>query len=169
MHIQSRIVNQSEMPRAVSLEVTLLAPDGRPVKTSSTAAQTLLPGKTADVQLEFAVASPALWDLDHPNLYHAVAKVRAGTPRSTRSPFPSAFAMLHFDAATGFWLNGRNFKIKGVCLHGDGGAAWAPPSRCAPGSAAWSSCARSASTPSAPRTIRPRPNSSTSATAWASW
>jgi beta-galactosidase len=28
----------------------------------------------------------------------------------------------HFDAATGFWLNGRNFKIKGVCLHHDGGA-----------------------------------------------
>ena len=28
----------------------------------------------------------------------------------------------HFDAATGFWLNGKNFKIKGVCLHADGGA-----------------------------------------------
>jgi beta-galactosidase len=26
-----------------------------------------------------------------------------------------------FDAATGFWLNGKNFKIKGVCLHADGG------------------------------------------------
>ncbi len=28
----------------------------------------------------------------------------------------------HFDAATGFWLNGRNFKIKGVCLHEEGSA-----------------------------------------------
>ena len=28
----------------------------------------------------------------------------------------------HFDAATGFWLNGRNFKLKGVGLHSDGGA-----------------------------------------------
>ncbi len=28
----------------------------------------------------------------------------------------------HFDAATGFWLNGKNFKVKGVCLHADGGA-----------------------------------------------
>lgn len=35
----------------------------------------------------------------------------------------------HFDAATGFWLNGKNFKIKGVCLHADGGAfgAAVPP------------------------------------------
>ena len=28
----------------------------------------------------------------------------------------------HFDAATGFWLNGKNFKLYGVCLHGDVGA-----------------------------------------------
>jgi len=28
----------------------------------------------------------------------------------------------HFDADTGFWLNGKNFKIKGVCVHHDGGA-----------------------------------------------
>jgi beta-galactosidase len=27
-----------------------------------------------------------------------------------------------FEADTGFWLNGKNIKIKGVCLHGDGGA-----------------------------------------------
>ena len=28
----------------------------------------------------------------------------------------------HFDAATGFWMNERNFKIYGACLHVDGGA-----------------------------------------------
>ena len=130
VHIQSRIVNQSEMPRAVSLEVTLLAPDGRPVKTSATASQTLPPGKTADVQLEFAVTSPALWDLDHPNLYHAVAKVRAGPATLDQESVPFGIRDAHFDAATGFWLNGRNFKIKGVCLHGDaGGLGTAVPLR----------------------------------------
>ncbi len=28
----------------------------------------------------------------------------------------------HFDAATGFWLNGKNFKLYGACLHEDLGA-----------------------------------------------
>ncbi len=130
VHIQSRIVNQSEMPRAVSLEVTLLAPDGRPVKTSTTPSQTLLPGKSADVQLDFAVASPALWDLDHPNLYHAVAKVRAGPAKLDEESVPFGIRDARFDAATGFWLNGKNFKIKGVCLHGDaGGLGTAVPLR----------------------------------------
>jgi beta-galactosidase len=27
-----------------------------------------------------------------------------------------------FEAATGFWLNGRSLRIKGVCVHGDGSA-----------------------------------------------
>jgi len=37
----------------------------------------------------------------------------------------------HFDSATGFWLNGRNLKLKGVCLHHDGGALGAAvPLRC---------------------------------------
>ena len=30
-----------------------------------------------------------------------------------------------FEAPTGFWLNGRNIKMKGVCLHHDGGAVGA--------------------------------------------
>ncbi|MDR3699001.1 MAG: glycoside hydrolase family 2 TIM barrel-domain containing protein [Candidatus Sulfopaludibacter sp.] len=121
VRVESRIVNQSQMPRAVSLEVSLLAPDGRTVKTASTPSQTLPPGKTADVQLEFAVASPALWDLDHPNLYRAVAKVRAGPATLDEQSVPFGIRDAHFDAATGFWLNGKNFKIKGVCLHADAG------------------------------------------------
>ena len=34
---------------------------------------------------------------------------------------PFGIREYHFDPATGFWLNGSNFKIKGVCLHGDAG------------------------------------------------
>ena len=37
-----------------------------------------------------------------------------------RTPFGIPDA--HFEAATGFWLNGRNIKLKGVCLHADGSA-----------------------------------------------
>ena len=37
-----------------------------------------------------------------------------------RTPFGIRDA--HFEAATGFCLNGRNIKLKGVCLHADGSA-----------------------------------------------
>ncbi|HLZ53420.1 MAG TPA: glycoside hydrolase family 2 TIM barrel-domain containing protein [Verrucomicrobiae bacterium] len=65
-----------------------------------------------------------------------VTSARSQTSRATvaTAPFKSWGSMydnaavsfgireFHFDAATGFWLNGKNFKIKGVCLHQDGGA-----------------------------------------------
>lgn len=130
VHVASRIVNQSETPRAVALEVTLLGPDGRAVKTASTASRTLAAGETNEVALDLPVASPALWDLDHPNLYRAVAKVKAGPATLDEETVTFGIREFHFDAATGFWLNGKNFKIKGVCLHGDaGGLGTAVPLR----------------------------------------
>ena len=38
---------------------------------------------------------------------------------------PFGIREFHFDAATGFWLNGRNLKFKGVAMHHDGGAVGA--------------------------------------------
>jgi len=32
---------------------------------------------------------------------------------------PFGIREFHFDAATGFWINGQNLKLKGVCLHDD--------------------------------------------------
>ena len=119
--VRSRIVNQSAIPRAVSLEVNLYGPDGKLAKTASTQAQALAAGESADVHLEIALASPALWNLEQPNLYRAVAKVRAGPATLDEETVPFGIRDAHFDAATGFWLNGRNFKIKGVCLHADAG------------------------------------------------
>jgi beta-galactosidase len=119
--VRSRIVNQSAIPRAVSLEVSLYGPDGKLAKTASTQAQALADGESADVHLEIALASPALWNLDQPNLYRAVAKVRAGPATLDEETVPFGIRDAHFDAATGFWLNGKNFKIKGVCLHADAG------------------------------------------------
>ena len=38
------------------------------------------------------------------------------------TPSPFGIRDAHFDAATGFWLNGKNIKLKGAAIHADGGA-----------------------------------------------
>ena len=38
---------------------------------------------------------------------------------------PFGIRTAEFRSDTGFWLNGKNFKLKGVCLHHDGGAVGA--------------------------------------------
>ena len=55
-------------------------------------------------------------------MYQAVVKVIVVGSVVDEDTVPFGIREFRFDAATGFWLNGRNFKIKGVCLHHDGGA-----------------------------------------------
>jgi len=125
VRIQTSVVNQSDAARTVTLEVAILGADGKTVKIAETALQAVAAGKSADFEQEIAVQSPDIWNLDHPALYRAVASVRAGKTTLDDEVVAFGIRKFHFDAATGFWLNGRNFKLKGVCLHHDGGAVGA--------------------------------------------
>jgi len=93
----------------------------------------LASGASVKLSDDFIVEQPKLWSLDNPNLYRLVTRViaRAGGYYSNGIPqdkvvdeiiTPFGIRDAHFEADTGFWLNGKNFKIKGVCLHADGGA-----------------------------------------------
>ena len=125
VRVQTSVVNQSVAARTVTLEVAILGPDGKTVKIAETKPQAVAAGKSADFEQAIAVKSPDIWNLDHPALYRVVASVRAGKTTLDDETVPFGIREFHFDAATGFWLNGRNFKLKGVCLHHDGGAVGA--------------------------------------------
>jgi beta-galactosidase len=79
-------------------------------------------GKSADFKQDLAVKAPRLWDLATPALYRAVAKVVEGKTALDDETVPFGVREFRFDADTGFWLNGRNLKIKGVALHHSAGA-----------------------------------------------
>ena len=119
VHVQSTVVNQSDAPVTVALQIAIVGPAGKTVRTVPTTAENLAPRKSADFAVDIPVASPEIWNFDHPAMYHAVAKVIAGTSSLDDETVFFGIREFHFDAATGFWLNGKNFKIKGVALHGD--------------------------------------------------
>jgi beta-galactosidase len=71
------------------------------------------------------VRNPERWDLNKPNLYRVETTLYLAD--EPNKPIDKSFATFgirdaKFEPATGFWLNGKNFKLKGVCLHHDGGA-----------------------------------------------
>ena len=107
----------------MSLQFTLLDPNGRPEQTVEQAAEQLRPAQTAISRRTSSLSRRAagIWII--PDLYHAVARVlRAGKTTVDDETVTFGIREFHFDADTGFWLNGRNFKIKGVCLHHDASA-----------------------------------------------
>ena len=122
VHVRSTVINQSNAPRDVSLLVNILSPDGQSVATAQSAAQSVPAGKTLDFDQDVTVNTPKIWDLDHPTLYTASAAIRAGTSTLDDQSVSFGIREIEFKADTGFWLNGQNFKVKGVCLHHDAGA-----------------------------------------------
>src|SRR5262249_21424459 len=96
--------------------------DGKPLTSAESKRQTVLRGKSALFQQEIAIRKPQFWDLEHPNLYHLSTRIDAGKGALDEETIPFGIREAHFEADTGLWLNGKNLKIKGVCLHHDAGA-----------------------------------------------
>jgi len=124
--VRSTVVNESDAPAQVALGLQLQLPDGNSLLTTKPVASkptTVAPHSTVDITVAFALPHPELWDIDHPAL-HTLHVSLHSTPGATADDEAIAFGIreFHFDADTGFWLNGRNFKIKGAALHIDGGA-----------------------------------------------
>jgi beta-galactosidase len=138
IHIQTTVLNQSEEPREVVIESTLLAPDGRPVRSARSQPQTIAAGKATVFQQELTLDHPQLWDAVRPApgpaslipppstltpqpLYRLSTKVHSGSATLDEALTTFGIREVRFEAATGFWLNGKNLKLKGVCLHHDAG------------------------------------------------
>lgn len=81
-------------------------------------------GATLEVQLadKITVANPKLWDLENPHLYCLKSQLRfEGVCRHcVENVF--GFRFFEYSADTGFYLNHQPVKIKGCCLHNDGGS-----------------------------------------------
>ncbi len=122
VRVQSTVENQSERARDVSLRITLYSPDGRLAAQVTTPKQTIAEGSSAAFTQEMPVPHCDRWDIDHPVLYRAVVDVLDSGRAADEDAVLFGIREFHFDPATGFWLNGRNLKIKGACLHAEYGA-----------------------------------------------
>lgn len=122
VRVQSTIVNQSDEARTASLQITLITPDGTVAKRITTDAQPIAGNGTVTFTQDVIIDHPNRWDIDHPVLYRAIVDVISHGKATDQDTIPFGIREFHFDSATGFWLNGRNFKIKGVCLHAEDGA-----------------------------------------------
>ena len=119
--LQAKINNESGTSNAVVLETSIIDPAGKIVKTLESK-QSLPAGKSATINQVIDVVNPQLWNLDQPNLYKAITKIKSAKNTFDEQSTTFGIRDSKFEAATGYWLNGNNIKIKGVCLHHDAGA-----------------------------------------------
>ena len=92
-----------------SVENTLIDPNGKVV------------GRSKGLKSVISVSKPMLWSCESPYIYKVRTDVKVGGRVVDTYETTTGFRDFRFDAKTGFWLNGKNFKLNGVCEHHDFG------------------------------------------------
>jgi beta-galactosidase len=116
IHVTSTVINESDQPREVSVEAN--TGDAR----KQTDSKKIEPGKSATFDVDLTIPNPKLWDLEHPNLTTVSISAIADKEKLYEEQVAIGIRTAEFKPDTGFWLNGKNIKLKGVCVHSDGGA-----------------------------------------------
>ena len=128
IRVVCEVTNQSRTPQRTSLEIDLIPPNREVLQletdtNTESSIHTIEPGQSFIFTRELTIKNPVRWDLDNPQLYQLIASVRVdGNKDVDDERIPFGIREFHFDPPTGFWLNGKNIKIRGACLHHDGGA-----------------------------------------------
>ena len=120
VRVETKLTNKSGGTTDATVKLQILDPEGSEVANHQQKGPI---GGNSEQSLttELTIANPQRWDIDAPHLYTAVTTVSA--PGQADQTYETSFGVrsFRFDPATGFYLNGENHKIKGVCLHHDGG------------------------------------------------
>lgn len=87
--------------------------------------------KDGDGFKEYLISKPELWDVEKPVLYTLWTGLMVEGRICQQECTRFGFRYTEFDPEKGFFLNGRHFKLNGVCEHHDLGALGAAFNRCA--------------------------------------
>lgn len=97
------------------------------VATASSSSQEIAANDSAHIAATARLVRPVLWSPENPALYKAVVTLEAAgrsrdeTSSKARDMEEITFGVrsVRFDVDKGFFLNGKNLKIKGTCNHQD--------------------------------------------------
>ena len=121
VNVTTTIFNDNQVKADLKISSTVIDPSGKEVAVQMQSGKAALNSNTI-LNSTIKVNKPQLWDIQHPNLYSLITKVFQG--KILKDTYTTTFGIrsLAFKADSGFFLNGKNVKILGVCNHHDLGS-----------------------------------------------
>ncbi len=117
--IDTDVRNSGAKSRKVTVETSLIDPQGRLVRKVSTPVS-VKAGETRTVAQSIHVANPELWAPDSPTLYRIESRVKEGKNTVDGGATRVGIRYFEFDGDKGFMLNGKPFgQLVGVNRHQD--------------------------------------------------
>lgn len=120
LKIEVEIENQSDKNENLIVQNTLFDPSGNIVSQNEEDIS-VKANRNGTLNTELTINTPQLWSLETPSLYQLQTTVKKEGKQIEQSQLRTGFRTFAFDPDKGFALNGKNMKIKGVCLHHDAG------------------------------------------------
>ena len=105
-------------PPSLKAQVTIYDAQHRQVAQKQTTI-----GNQDRLTLQLKISQPQLWNIGNGYLYTVETQLRESRTNNIidSSTMRMGLRTLRFDPDKGFFLNGKNMKVKGVCLHHDAG------------------------------------------------
>lgn len=119
VNIDTDLANNGRVARKVTVETSLIDPQGNLVRKVSTPV-TLKAGENRSVAQKIQVKNPELWSPDSPVLYRVESRVKDGKTTIDGGATRVGIRYFHFDGDKGFFLNGKPFgQLIGANRHQD--------------------------------------------------
>jgi hypothetical protein len=119
-NVNMRLSNETDADAEVRINAFLLDAEGA-TAAAAQVTRALPGGAGAEIDLQLHVENPVLWSPETPYLYTVVTEIVRSGKVVDQVKTPIGIRWFEFDAGQGFFLNGVNRKIKGVCVHHDAG------------------------------------------------
>jgi len=124
IEVTSTVANDSLYDVTVTLENQLIYNGNKVLSLLGTCE--IPAGKSSSITNHGTLYSPILWSVDNPALYELKTIIRSKSLDLTQEYLEEirqqvGVRSIHFDPNTGFYLNGKSMKLKGVCVHDDAG------------------------------------------------
>lgn len=121
MQVQTTVVNHTDKPATLNVLQELKDREGNRVARISDHLR-LPAGEKDDISQSMNISQPELWSVGNPYLYVLHTTIMQEGDIIDHTSTQAGIREFEFTPDKGFYLNGENMKLKGVCLHHDAGS-----------------------------------------------
>ena len=117
VHVVAEAVNSGASVAKVRARISVLDSRGHTVASTLTAAKQLAAGASGEFIVDVTVERASLWSPRSPVLYTAKTELLVDNRTSDTIKTPFGIRDVVWDGQAGLFINGKNTKIRGACLH----------------------------------------------------
>lgn len=112
VHVEIPVENGRASDCDMKTTVSIVDHDGKTIASDSQSSK-IASGASTKIKMALAIRKPSLWQPDYPYLYRAVCSVSIGGTVVDSQAIPFGIRTAHWDANTGFSLNGNHLRLHG--------------------------------------------------------